>query len=271
MNDAGIAVDRTDGEVAIVTLTRPDRLNALTVDDFGLLRAALDDVSADDSVRVVILTGAGRGFCAGFDLGGQRATSHGMAGSPRDPAARLWLVQEQFAAITTALRALPQPVIAAVNGPAAGAGLALALACDTRVCDETARFTTAFVRLGLSGAEMGLSYLLPRIVGPTIAFEMMLTGRTVDADEALRSGLVVEVAPPGSVVESARAIADRIRQCPPLAVRMTKQVAWHGLEAHSLSAAMAIETRSQAICGTSADAAEAVRAFSDRRRSSTRL
>src|SRR3954452_17273089 len=119
---------------------------------------------------------------------------------------------------------MPQPVIAAVNGPAAGGGLALALAADTRVCSESARFNAAFVRLGISGCDMGVSYLLPRIVGPTVAFEMMLTGRLIDAPEAVRVGLVLDVVPDGSVVAAAIEIASRIVANAPLAVRMTKQV-----------------------------------------------
>jgi enoyl-CoA hydratase len=156
-------------------------------------------------------------------------------------------------------------VIAAVNGPAAGGGLALALAADTRVCSESARFNAAFVRLGISGCDVGVSYLLPRTVGPTVAFEMMLTGRLIDATEARRVGLVLDVVPDGTVVDAALEIAKRILANSPFAVRMTKQVMWTNLDAADLDAAIQLENRTQILCAHTKDHHEAVAAFVERR------
>jgi enoyl-CoA hydratase len=156
-------------------------------------------------------------------------------------------------------------VIAAVNGPATGAGLALAVAADIRICGESARFGAAFVRLGLSGCELGLSYLLPRLVGQTLAFEMTLTGRLVDAAEAHRCGLVLDVVADALVVDAALELADRIACNSPFGVRMTKEVMRSNLDAPGLAAAMQLENRTQVLCFQAPDAAEAMAAFLERR------
>jgi enoyl-CoA hydratase len=173
--------------------------------------------------------------------------------------------QHMYAALTLRVRSIPQPVIAAVNGPAAGGGLALALASDTRLCAASARFNAAFVRLGLSGCDVGVSYLLPRIVGPTLAFEMMLTGRLIDADEALRAGLVLRVVPDGEVVPAALEIAHQIQANSPFGVRMTKEVMWSNLDAPSLEAAIELEDRTQILCSFTKDQREAISAFIEKR------
>jgi enoyl-CoA hydratase len=264
-----VRLDRVRDDVALVTLNRPQVLNAETLELVHELQAVLDGIAADSSWRVVVLTGAGRGFCAGHDLSEMPQASTdaavAQAGRKRSAVQAGMRVQKAFADLTLRVHSLPQPVIAAVNGPAAGGGLALALAADTRVCSTSARFNAAFVRIGLSGCDVGVSYLLPRIVGPTLAFEMMLTGRLVDAEEALRSGLVLAVVPDGQVVAAALDVAEQISANSPFGVRMTKEVMRANLDAPSLAAAIELENRTQILCTRTADQREAIAAFLEKR------
>jgi enoyl-CoA hydratase len=165
----------------------------------------------------------------------------------------------------TRLRALSKPVIAAVNGPATGGGLALALACDVRVAAESARFNVAFIRVGLSGCDIGVSYLLPRLVGASRAFELMLTGRMIDAAEADRIGLVSKMVPDGKVLDAALDTAELIRANSPFGVWMTKEVMWDNLEASSLQAAIDLENRTQLLSSYTGDMREALAAFLEKR------
>jgi len=254
MNSIGLEVLSTG--IAVVTMNRPERLNALRLTDVIEFLGVLDEIDRDERARVVILTGAGRGFCSGHDLSE-------FTGSPT--VVKRYDEQEAFADLTARICSLRAPVIAAVNGPAAGGGLALALASDTRVCAQSAVFNAAFVRLGLSGCDVGVSYLLPRVVGSTLAFEMMLTGRLIDADEAARAGLVLRVVPDGEVVGAAFQVAEQICANSPFGVRMTKQVMWTNLDAPSLDAAIQVENRAQILCTHTRDHAEAVKAFRERR------
>ena len=257
-----VLVERVRPEVALVTLNRPETLNSMSLGLVRELHAELDALAEDDSCRVVILTGAGRGFCSGHELAEmQDGTGTGDLGTVRAG----MQVQQAFAALTARVNSMPQPVIAAVNGPAAGGGFALALAADTRVCSESARFNSAFVRIGLSGCDVGVSYLLPRIVSPTLAFEMMLTGRLIDAEEALRAGLVLRIVPDGQVVDAALEIAERICANTPFGVWMTKEVMWTNLDAPSLQAAIDLENRTQILCVQTEDMREAIGAFVEKR------
>ena len=163
------------------------------------------------------------------------------------------------------LRSLPQPVVAAVNGPAAGGGLALSLACDVRIAAASARFNVAFVRLGISGCDIGVSWLLPRLVGASRAWELMLTGRIIDADEADRIGLVLRVVPDGELMEHALGTARLIVANSPWGVRMTKEVMWSQLEVGSLQAGIDLENRTQVLSSHTGDMREAVAAFMEKR------
>jgi enoyl-CoA hydratase len=174
--------------------------------------------------------------------------------------------QERLAAVVAAIHGLPVPVVAAVNGPAAGGGFALALACDITICSESARFNAAFVRIGLSGCDMGMSYLLPRLVGTGAASELLLTGRFVNAEEASRLGLVNRVVPESQLLNSAIDLADEIVANSPFAVRMTKEVLRHNVNAPSLASALALENRTQALASRTSDQGEALVAFTERRR-----
>ena len=193
--------ERLDEHVALLTLDRPERLNAMSFELVADLHRALSELEADRSVRAVVLTGAGRGFCAGFDLKdpGERPDP-GEIGRVQASLAPM----KDFYGLVEHMRELPQPIIAAVNGPAAGGGFALALAADIRVAAESARFNVAFIRVGYSGCDIAMSYLLPRLIGGSRAAELMLTGRIIDAHEADRIGLVHEVVPDGSAVVRAR-------------------------------------------------------------------
>lgn len=244
--------------VQTLTLNRPDRLNAMTHELVADLHEALDEVGADPTCRVVVLTGAGRGFCAGLDL-------HG-AGLPPDASGRGGPVdgmraQEHIASLIPHMRAVQKPIIAAVNGPAAGGGLALALGADIRVASESASFNVAFVKIGLSGCDIGVSYLLPRLVGASRAFEMMLTGRVIDAAEADDMGLVSRVVSDNELMETADSIAAQIVANSPFGIAMTKQVMWSNLEVPSLQAAIDLENRTQVMSSFTGDMEEAVTAF----------
>jgi enoyl-CoA hydratase/carnithine racemase len=238
--DETILLEGLDAQVATLTLNRPDKLNALTDDMVRALFAALDRV-AESAARVLVVTGAGRGFCAGFDLS--------LAGSTPDddrPETEAWMArQERYASIVTRLRDIPQPTIAAVNGAAAGAGLGLALGCDTRIGSQAARFNSAFIKVGMTSCDIGVSYLLPRAIGTTRAAEMMLTGRMVEADEAERIGLVQRIVPAESLLTEAHAMAAQIAENGRLNTWLTKRGFWANLEAGSLAAALELENRSQ--------------------------
>ena len=248
--------------VTLVTLDRPDRLNAMSHELIADLHAALDGIAADRSCRVVVLTGAGRGFCAGLDLKGA-GTAPGAEGLGAVQAGMT--SQQHIAALVPKLRGLRQPVIAAVNGAAAGGGFALALASDVRLAAPEARFNVAFVRIGLSGCDIGVSWLLPRLIGASRAFELLLTGRVIDAAEAERLGVVSRVVHDQPVVDAALAVADEIIANSPLGVWMTKEVMWSQLEVGSMQAGLDLENRTQIMSTFAGDMQEAVAAFLEKR------
>lgn len=233
-----VLLDGLDTPVATLILNRPEKLNALSDDMVAEIFRALSRV-AESSASVLVLSGAGRGFCAGFDL--SLADDAGSENSALEWMRR----QERFAGLVTAFRAIPQPVVAAVNGPAAGAGLGLALACDTRIGSTAAKFNCAFVKVGMSSCDIAVSYLLPRAIGTTRAWEMMLTGRMVEADEALTAGLVYQVCQPEELADKALALANQIAENGRFNTWMTKRGAWANLEAGSLQAAIELENRTQ--------------------------
>ena len=177
-------------DIAVLTLNRPEKLNALSRELVEDLHATLDGIRANNDCRVVVLTGAGRGFCSGLDLTDPNPDDAG-GGTEFPRSGMRW--QERIADLTAKIHRLRQPVIAAVNGPAYGGGMGIALACDIRIASESARFCTQFIKLGLGGCDIGVSYTLPRIVGAGPAFDLILTARAVDADEALRLGMVSRI------------------------------------------------------------------------------
>lgn len=244
--------------VTMLTLNRPERLNAMNNQLVVELHDALDAVRADRDARVVVLTGAGRGFCAGLDLQDVGAVPGGDGlGRPQAGMTQ----QQLIATLVPKMRSLRQPIIAAVNGPAAGGGLALALASDVRVAAASARFNVAFVRIGLSGCDIGVSWLLPRLIGASAAFELMLTGRLIDAERALELKLVSRVVPDGEVVDAALEVAAEIAANSPMGVWMTKEVMWSQLEIGSLHAGIDLENRTQIVTSFTDDMREAIGAF----------
>jgi enoyl-CoA hydratase/carnithine racemase len=245
-----------------LTLNRPDQLNAMTAELCEALHGELRTIAADRSARAVILTGAGRGFCAGLDLRGYGAAPSNLGSDEaRDRLAN----QQHMSTLILELRALPQPVIAAVNGPAAGFGLALCLASDIRYASREAVFRAAFINVGVSNCDMGTSWLLPRLIGASRSHELMLTGRRLDAEEALRIGLVADVVDGERLGERALAGAREIAALAPWGVRLTKQGMWTALELPSEQAAVEYEDRQQIMSTFGQAPPEAVAAFLQKR------
>ena len=245
-----------------LTLNRPDALNAMSAELCEALHEELRNIAADRSCRVVVLTGAGRAFCAGVDLRG-----YGDApGNDGTDAARDMLGnQEHMSSLVLHLRATPQPIIAAVNGGAAGIGLALTLGSDIRYAAREAIFRAAFLNVGVSNCDMGTSWLLPRLIGASRAHEMMLTGRRVSAEEAERIGLVAGVVEADELMPRALEAADQIAAWAPWGIRLTKRGMWSALEISGEQAAIEYEDRQQ-IMGLHGKApAEAVAAFLEKR------
>jgi enoyl-CoA hydratase len=254
-----LAIEPLAEGVLLLRLERPERLNALSWTMVDELHAATTAIGKDLEVRVVVLTGAGRGFCAGLDIKAENSLG------ADDDVVTVFGRQEAIAGLTLALRNMPQPVVAAVNGPAAGGGLALALAADVRICAPDARFNVAFVRIGISGCDIGVSHMLPRIVGLGVAAEMMLTGRLVEPEEALRTGLVNRVVEADRLLPEATSLAGEIARNSPFGVRMTKQVLHRNVDAPSIEAAIELENRTQVLSIQTEDVREALGAFQEKR------
>ncbi len=260
--DELLIVEEPAPHVCRLTLNRPEKLNTITSELCEALHEELRRIAIDRSCRAVIITGAGRGFCAGLDLSGYGAAP-GNDGSDesRDRLAN----QEHMSRLILGLRALPQPVIAAVNGPAAGWGLALALGSDIRYAAPEAVFRVAFINIGVSNCDMGTSWLLPRLIGASRAHELMLTGRRVSAEEALRIGLVADLVGEGELPERALQAANEIAALAPWGVRLTKQGMWAALEIPSEQAAIEYEDRQQIMATFGRAVPEAVGAFLEKR------
>lgn len=250
---------QTDG-VAVITLDRPDAANALTLPMVAQLRAAIADLEQQAAVRILVLGASGRAFCAGLDL------KEVLMGddAPSGPIENMAL-QENFAALMREVAEARFPVIAALNGAAVGAGMGLALAADVRIAVPTAKFLVGAVRIGLSAGECGISYHLPRLVGAGRAFEIMLTGRPVDGEEAFRIGLVTTLCETDALMSTALALARQVIANSPYAVKHTKQVMRANLDAASLPSALALENHVQCLALGTADFREACEAFTQKR------
>lgn len=234
-----VVVERPAPEVALVRLNRPERMNSMSFDVMVPLREALAGVRDDNTVRAVVLTGAGRGFCSGADQSGERGRMPNTTGLTQATVALR--AMEILDDIVLALRGLHQPVIAAVNGPAIGGGLCLALACDIRVASHDAYFRAAGINNGLTASELGLSYLLPRAIGSSRAFEIMLTGRDVAAAEAERIGLVSATVEQEDLETTCVVMAQQIAAFSRPGVELTKRTLWSSLDAASLAQHMQAE------------------------------
>jgi enoyl-CoA hydratase len=254
-----------DAGIGLITLNRPDRLNALSLDMVGELHNLFLAVMERKDLRVLVLTGEGRGFCSGADLKDARLRQEFPTSYP-DPTVHLIAIQKKYADLMLEMRHLPQPIIAAVNGPAAGGGMCLALASDVVIGSPKAAFTPSFINIGLSGGEMGTTFFLPRRVGSARAAEILLTGRTVDAHEAERIGLISKVVEENRLLEEAMEIARIMLAKSPMGLRFTKEAMNLGLTAPSLEAAIEFENRNQSMCCSTPDFFRAVEEFMKRKR-----
>jgi len=242
--------------IATLTLNRPDKLNALSGEMMAELVPIIERLAEDEEVRCVVVTGAGRGFCAGGDVAGMAS---GETMPNENPVARLRRLEET----SRLLHEMPKPTIAMVNGPAAGAGLSIALACDIRIAGESARFGTAFIRIGFSG-DFGGTWMLQRLVGPARARELYFTGDLIDAREAERIGLVNRVVPDDQLASESRALAERMAKGPPIALARMKQNMNLGLVS-DYSALLDAEAEGMIMTATTEDNREAVKAFLEKR------
>lgn len=244
--------------IATLTLNRPERLNALGDTLRDDLHDAVHRASGDSTVRVIVITGAGKGFCSGGDVKAMHESKQSGTGRPLiDKVAPL---RDR---VLLAMRDAPQPIIAAVNGAAAGAGMNLALGCDIRIASTTARFGETFAKRGLH-PDWGGTYFLPRLVGMAKACEMIFTGDMIDAQEALRLGIVSAVHPPEELMPAVRELAGKIAAGPPVAIRLAKRALYHG-EGVDLRSALEFETFAQNVCSETEDAREGIRAFVEKR------
>jgi enoyl-CoA hydratase/carnithine racemase len=250
--------EQDDAGIATITLDRPDRLNALTFEVYAELSQTFVALGARPSVRAVILTGEGRGFCSGGDV----TAIIGELVSRDMPA--LLEFTRMTGGLVRNIRALERPVIAAINGVAAGAGAVIALACDVRLASENASLAFLFPKVGLAGADMGAAYLLPRIVGLARATELLFFGDPITAADALKMGLVSRVVPGSMLSEEARSYAERLAQGPTFAIGLTKTLLNHELDV-DFATAIEAEAQAQAICMQTADFREAYEAFREKR------
>jgi enoyl-CoA hydratase len=255
---SAVVLEHPEPEIAVITLSRPERLNAMNADLIEGLHAAFTEIEADHVCRVVVLTGAGRGFCSGFDVSG-----YGPMPGPSwmSGQQRMMILQKRIAALLPRMRSLSQPVIAAVNGPAVGGGLSLVLGSDIRLAAVQASFGAAFIRIGLSACDIGTSWLLPRIVGVARAQELMLTGRQFDSHEAYRIGMITHILEFEELLDAAIEMAKSICGNSQWGVALTKEGMWSALEIPSLQVAIDLENRQQVLLTTTDEFASAVAPF----------
>ncbi len=258
-----VLIDKPRPQVALVTMNRPERMNAMAFDVMIPLREALEALSHDNDVRVVVLTGAGHGFCSGADLEDSGIVPN-IDGLTLTSIARRAL--ELLDDVILAIRKMHQPVIGAINGAAIGGGFCLACACDIRIGSEAAYFRAAGINNGLTASELGISYLLPREIGSARAFDIMLTGRDVDTFEAQQIGLLSRVVSPDKLLEECYRLAERIIGFSRVGVEVTKRMLWSSLDAASMQSHMDHEGIAQLYVRlTTQNFEEAVRARKERR------
>ncbi|MFT6753777.1 MAG: enoyl-CoA hydratase/carnithine racemase [Candidatus Azotimanducaceae bacterium] len=248
------------GQVDWLTLNRPEALNAIDTPMVTELRDYFGALREDRDTRIVVMQGAGRAFCAGLDI---KATQSGEHKSPFGGGMGF---QGYLAEVYVRMRNCPQPIISLVQGPACGGGFAFVLASDIRIAGESARMNAAFIKVGLSACDMGSSYFLPRLVGTSVASELMLTGRFINAERALSTNLVSEVVPDDQLADAAQSYIDDMLNTSPMGLRMTKECLNISIDASGLEATMAIENRNQLMCARSKDAKEGMTAFLEKRK-----
>ncbi len=258
-----VNVEKMRPHVSVVRLNRPEWLNAMSIELCLELRSTLEQVGQDNDCWIVVLTGTGHAFCSGLDLKDDSAIPNieGLPVPRIGPHA-----MRIYSKLIPAMRQIPQPIIAAINGAAYGGGLCLALAADLRVASESALFNATGIVNGLTSTELGVSWLLPRLIGAANSNDILLTGRRIDAHEALRMGLVSRVVSDAEILDLALDIASGMCEFSPYGVQMTKQVLWANLENSSLMAAIELEDRNQLMLGMTDNLPEAIRAFGEKRK-----
>jgi len=271
-----IKVEEREDGISIIKFNRPDSLNAISFELTDEMIDYLKSIENNLAIRVLILTGEGRGFSSGLDLKESQIALKPLKKIPeeyhrfeylltKDKVKRSILAQKMLSEIMILLRKIPQPVIAAVNGVAYGGGLGFALAADIRLAGESATFCNAFINIGVSGADMGSSYWLPRLIGFSRAAEFMYTGRVMDAKEADKIGLVTRVVADERLLEEATNLAQQILSKSPMGIRFTKDALNANIDAQSLQVAIKLENRSQVICLSTKDLLEGVFSFLEKR------
>ena len=277
MNFETIEFELIENGIGILTLNRPERLNAMSFQMFEDLHAILDHLIINLDCRVLILKGEGRAFCAGLDL--KEINILNIKKKPEEYEKFYYLdipeilkngvyFQWRLSQVIVKMRKISQPIIAIIHGPASGGGFALALASDIRIAGENARFNNAFIKLGLSGSDVGTSYFLPRLIGLSRAAEILYTGRFIDAKEADKIGLVLKFVKgdKSKLMETAMEIAENLLLKSPLGLRMTKEAINLSQDSPSLETIIQLENRAQMICSTSSDVIEGVAAFFEKRK-----
>jgi enoyl-CoA hydratase len=258
-----VLIEKARPHVTVIRLNRPERLNAMSIELCLELKAALEQVAEDNDCWIVVLTGSGRAFCSGLDLKDQSAIPNidGLTVPRIGPRAiRI------YSQVIPVMRHIPQPIIAAINGPAYGGGLCLSLGADLRIASESAVFNSTGIVRGLTSTELGVSWLLPRLIGAAHSNDILYTGRVIDAAEALRMGLVSRVVPDAEIVDSAFEMAEAMCAYSPYGLQMTKQVIWANLENTSLISAIELEDRNQIMLGMTDNLPEAISAYSEKRK-----
>ena len=259
MSEQTVLLREQKGEVLWLTLNRPEQLNALNPELVTELRETFESLRRDHAVRVVVLRANGKAFCAGLDL--NDATWSGKP-SPNE----MLEFQRSISDIYRAMRQCPQPIISLVQGAACGGGFSLALASDIRIAADTAKMNAAYIKAGLTACDMACSYLLPKLVGLSVASELMMTGRFINAERALRVNLVSEVVPEDQLEQAAEGFIEDLLSTSPMGLRLTKDGLNVSVDAASLEAAMALEDRQQSLVAMTEDAQEAVSAFLEKRK-----
>lgn len=256
--DYKMIVAVVDGSVLRLTLNRPEAFNALDDQMVEELRDLFVTLYWRSDIRVVLMDARGRHFCAGLDLaertGRLATTADALSG------------QRRIADIVVAMRRCPQPIIALIQGAASGGGFGIALAADVRIAGPDARMNAAFIRIGLSACDIGVSYFLPRMVGASVAAEYMLTGKFLTADRARELGLVSDIVAPDALMAAGETMADAMLHATSLGLRLTKEALGHAIDASALEAVIAMEDRNQVLCSQSEDFAEGIAAFKAKRR-----
>jgi len=256
-----LLIDR-QGAVDYVTLNRPDKLNALSPDMIDALLSYFESLYRQRDTRIVVLKANGRGFCAGLDMtpGVEYGEDYGRQGAKRS-----YVIQQRISDIYRAMRKSPQPIISLIHGAACGGGFSLALASDIRIAADNVKMNAAYIKIGLTGCDMGSSYFLPRLVGASKAAELILTGRFIYAEEALASNLVSQIVPVDQLLEAAKPIIEAMLATTPMGLRLSKQALNMAIDAPSLESALATEDRHQALLTLTEDHLEAVNAFQEKR------